>query len=243
VQKAIYYCYKNFRVVKPHWSKFRVSYYCILSFYAFAKQRFDSILFLTSGKVRHKTGVINKEIVEEIYKKKGAIFISIHAGSYPVLGKIYNDHFSDRKLIVPFYNHNRLSIFDFFRNRFKKYGIEVVSLGGSMKDIRPVLLRGGSVVLFLDAELPVRHTEKVTMFNKRIELSTGALWLARKYDLAIIPVVINKKNGRLNAHFYEQIEYKNKGDAPVMQEIANKLEKMVLKNLKTWHVYDQFLLR
>ena len=112
-----------------------------------------------------------------------------------------------------------------------------------MKDIRPVLLRGGSVVLFLDAELPVRHTEKVTMFNKRIELSTGALWLARKYDLAIIPVVINKKNGRLNAHFYEQIEYKNKGDAPVMQEIANKLEKMVLKNLKTWHVYDQFLLR
>jgi lauroyl/myristoyl acyltransferase len=239
--RALYYSYKNHRIINPDWRRVKTAYYTYLSLKSFVKQRYDSFLLLKFGKFKYKSNIVNKKYLDKALKKGGVVFVSIHADSYPLAGKIYGDFYKTKKIIVPFYHHNKVSVFNYFKKKFAPHGIDVVRLGGAMKEVGPILSKGGSIVLFLDVEIPVNRSVKVKMFGKVMNLSTGPHYLAEKYGLTIIPFCVDRKGINMNLRLFKPIAHKGKSKEEVTQEIADVLQKMILMNLKRWHVFDRVL--
>ena len=74
-----------------------------------------------------------------------------------------------------------------------------------MSEVDPILSKGGSIVLFLDAELPVNHAVKVKMFGKDANLSTGPHYLAEKYGLTIVPFCVDRKGKEMRLRLEKKI--------------------------------------
>jgi lauroyl/myristoyl acyltransferase len=239
--RSLYYSYKNHRTINPDWRRVKTAYYTYLSVRSFLKQRYDSFLLLKFGKFKYKSNIVNKKYLDSALKKGGVVFVSIHADSYPLAGKVYGDFYKTKKIIVPFYHHNKVSVFNYFKKKFEPHGIDIVRLGGAMKEVGPILSDGGSIVLFLDAEIPVNRSVEVEMFGKIMNLSTGPYYLADKYGLTIIPFSVDRKGKSLNLRLFKPISHKGKSKEKVTQEIADVLQKMILMNLKRWHVFDRVL--
>jgi lauroyl/myristoyl acyltransferase len=239
--RSLYFSYKNHRIINPDWSRAKTAYYTYLSIKSFIKQRYDSFLLLKFDKFKYKSSIINKKYLDSALSRGGIVFVSIHADSYPLAGKIYGDFYKNKKIIVPFYHHNKVSVYKYFKKKFAPHGIDIVRLGGAMKEVDPILSNGGSIVLFLDAELPVNHELKVKMFGKKMNLSTGPYYLAEKYGLTIIPFCLDRKGKNMKLRIFKPIEHKGKSKEEVTQEVADMLQKMIRISLKRWHVFDKVL--
>lgn len=228
-------------MINPEWRRAKTACYTYLSLKSFVRQRYDSFLFLKYGKFKYKSNIINKKYLDRAFKNGGVVFISIHADSYPLAGKIYGDFYKSKKLIIPFYHHNKVSVYKYFKKKFAPYGIEIVRLGGAMAEVDPILSNGSSIVLFLDVEIPVNHAVKVKMFGKDMNLSTGPHFLAEKYGLTILPFCIDRKGKDMSLRLFKPIDHKGKSKEEVAQEVADILQKMIRMNLKRWHVFDRVL--
>jgi len=239
--RSLYHSYQNHRIVNPDWSKTKTAYYTYLSVKSFLKQRYDTLLLLRFGKFKYKSNIVNKKYLDKALKKGGVVFVSIHADSYPLAGKVYGDFYKTRKIIVPFYHHNKVSVYKYFKEKFAPHGIDIVRLGGAMKEVDPILKSGGSIVLFMDVEIPVNRSVKVKLFGNDMNLSTGPHYLAEKYGLTIIPFCVITKGKEMNLRLFTPIEHKGKSKEEVAQEIADALQKMILISLKKWHVFDRVL--
>jgi lauroyl/myristoyl acyltransferase len=182
-----------------------------------------------------------KEQLDKFLNKNGVIFISVHSGSYPLAGKIFYDNYPNHKIIIPFYKFNKYSIYETYKKLFKKININIIQLGGAMKEIDPVLKKGGSVCLFLDAALPVKNRVTANIFNNRVPFSTGALWLSKKYFKPIIPIYVHDNLGGIVLNVLPEIKTTKKSDRLIMKEISLSIEKMISMTLKQWHIADNFL--
>ena len=233
--------FKNISLIFPKISFIRKVYFVLIGRINFFVSRLKTLLYLFFGFFPYKTRINGKKILDECMRKNGAIFISIHSGSYPLAGKIFHDNYLGHKIITPFYKFNKYSIYEIYKKLFKKININIVQLGGAMKEIDPVLTNGGSVCLFLDAALPVKNSVIAKLFNNPVPLSTGALWLSRKYLKPIIPIYIQDKRQEIILNVLPEIKIAGKNDDLVMKEIALSIENMISITLKQWHIADNFL--
>jgi len=238
---SVYIGYKNHRIINPDWRRVKIAYYTYLSFKSLVRQRYDSFLFLKFGKFKYKSNIINKKYLDRAFKTGGVAFVSIHADSYPLGVKIFGDFYNNRKIIIPFYQKYKVSAYKYFKKKFSSHGVEMVRLGGAMREVESILSKGGSIVLFLDAELPVKHAVRVKMFGKDVSLSTGPYYLAEKYGLTIIPFCVDRKEKNINLRLFKPIEHKGKSKEKVTQEAADIIEKMILMNLRRWQLFDKVL--
>ncbi|EKE14213.1 MAG: hypothetical protein ACD_12C00630G0002 [uncultured bacterium] len=233
--------FKNISVIYPGMSFIKIMYFVIVGRINFFVSRLKTLLYLFFGFFPYKTKINGKRILDEFMSKNGAVFISVHSGSYPLAGKIFYDNYPGHKIITPFYKFNKYSAYGIYKKLFKKININIVQLGGAMKEIQPVLTSGGSVCLFLDAVLPVKNWVKVKIFNKDISLSTGPLWLSKKFSKPVIPIYVQDKGHEIILNVLPEIKIVGKNNDLIMKEITNSIEKMILLTIKQWHIADNFL--
>ena len=239
MKTSVFVGYKNHRIANPDWRRIKTAYYTYLSFKSLVRQRYDSLLFLKYGKFKYKVNIINKKYLDKAFKNGGVVFISIHADSYPLAIKIFRDFYKNKKIIVPFYQQYKVSAYKYLKKKFSKHGVHLIRLGGAMKEVDPILSKGGSIVLFLDAALPVNHSVKVNMFGNEVKMSTGPHFLAEKYGLTIVPFCIDRKGKNMNFRLFKPINHKGKNKEKVTQETADIIEKMILMNFKRWQLFDK----
>lgn len=235
--------YRNIGVVRPEWTAWQKLKTATSGFLCFFHHRYDTFLYLLNGHYPYATKVHGKKILDRHYTNGGAIFFSIHSGPYPLVAEILRKRHSGEQLVVPFYRENTISTYPLFRRIMSRIGISVIALGGAMQKIDPVLSNGGSACLFLDAVLPLRHTSNLKLFEKEVPVSTGAMWLAKKFQKPIIPVYSRKTNGTVELVVLKPIEFNKRPDDEVMNDIGSALETMISDNISQWHVMDRFLLR
>lgn len=233
--------FKNISLAYPKMSFAKKIYFVIFGRTNFFVSRLKTLLFLFFGFFPYKTRINGKEALDKYINKSGAIFISVHSGSYPLAGKIFHDNYPSHKIITPFYKFNKYSAYEIYKKLFKRININIVQLGGAMKEIDPVLANGGSVCLFLDAALPVKNRVNVKIFNNPVPFPTGALWLSKKYSKPIIPIYVEDKGQEIVLNVLPEIKIVGKNDSLVMKEIALSIEKMISVTLKQWHIADNFL--
>lgn len=216
-------------------------YFVIVGRMNFFVSRLKTLLYLFFGFFPYKTKVNGKTILDKCMKKNSAIFISVHSGSYPLAGKILQDNYPNHRMIIPFYKFNKYSIYEIYKKLFKKININIVQLGGAMKEVDPALKNRGSICLFLDAALPVKNSVVVKMFDNPVPLSTGALWLSKKYSKPIIPIYVEDRGREIVLNILPEIKITGKSDSLVMKEIALNVENMISTTLDQWHIADNFL--
>jgi len=235
--------YQNLTIVKPHWSVLKKTIFAINSILSMIFQRIVTMAYLLFGIFPFKVKVNNQEILDKAVKN-GAVFLGVHSGSYPLLGKVIHDLYPEKEVVVTFYHKNKVSFFPIFKKLFKKLGFTIVALGGAMKTIDPILKAGGSMTLFLDARLPVPEdrTVKVKMFGIDRQLSTGPYFLANKYDLEVVPIYVKRTGLTLNVMVLPVIKHQQVDQQTFMNNVAQAVEVMVNDTLKSWQTYDTFLL-
>ena len=91
-----------------------------------------------------------------------------------------------------------------------------------------------SIALMIDQR--VSEGEKVNFFNKPALTTTLPAQLSIKYNLSIIPVMIERSDkNKFKIIFYQEIKassFKNKKE--LTQELNKILEKMIIKNPNEW---------
>lgn len=238
--KQIYYRYKSAGVVRPNWSRWQRLINTFRGLGSFVVHRPASIGLLLFNHFPYHTHIRGKKILDTAIRQ-GAVFFSVHSGPYPLAGRVLKERYPKLNLVAPFFYNKKLSIFPIFQTYFKRLGIQVVALGGAMKHIKPVLEKGGSACLFIDAHLPVKRKVAVAMFGKKIPISTGPLWLARTFRKPLIPIYITHHLGCITVHALPPIEYRYRSDAFVMQQIGQRLEYMINQTLDEWQIADEFM--
>lgn len=235
--------YQNLDVIKPEWSFFKKSLYSVRSILSMIFQRIAVLSFLFFGFFPFKVKINDRKLLDKAMKE-GTVFLGIHSGPFPLAGKIINDFHPDKKVVATFYHKNKISVFPIFRKFFRKLGFTIVALGGAMKEIDPILKGGGSMALFLDARLPVpeKRTKEVKIFGKKRRLSTGAHFLATKYDLNVVPFYVKRKGMTIELYLLPEINYKGVKQEKFLKDVVKSLEYMIEDTLKSWQTYDTFLL-
>jgi|GEM_PF-3592275 len=237
-----YYRYQTLLLIKPKWRWYQKVWNTILAYTSFFHQRLDILGFLVTGIFLYQTKLVGKNYLDQ-YLAKGVIFVSIHSSSYPLAGKILADYYPQLKITAPFYFHRQFSIFPVFKKFFAKLGIQIVPLGGAMKRIGPALEMNQSVCLFLDAELPIKHTQMVAMYGKLVPISSGPAFLAQKYRKPIIPVYLAREAGKVVVHLLKPILVSETDSVQLItQKVATSLETMIDATISEWQVTDRFLL-
>ena len=199
-----YYRYQTLKLIKPNWTVWQKTVNVFEAYLSFFSQRWDILKLQLFKQFTYQVKFQGKNHLTK-YLANGAIFVTVHSSTYPLIGKILNDHYPKIKLTVPFYFHRWFSIFPLFKSVFAKLNITIVPLGGAMKFIGPALEQGESVCLFLDAELPIKHLENVKMFGKIIPISSGPAYLATRYQKPIIPIYLIKKSAVITVKVLQPI--------------------------------------
>ncbi len=238
--KQVYFRYKSTGVVKPNWSRWQRVINTIRGLGSFVVHRPASLALLLFNYFPYRTQIKGKKLLDSAIKQ-GAVFFSVHSGPYPLAGKVLQQRYPRLNLIAPFFYNKKLSIFPIFQKYFKRLGIQVVALGGAMRHIRPVLENGGSACLFIDAHLPVKRKIAVSMFGKKIPISTGPLWLARTFHKPLVPIYVTHHQGCITAHVLPAITYHHKTDDYVMRQVGNTLAFMIEETLDEWQIADEFM--
>ena len=234
--------YQNLTVIKPNWPVYKRALFAVRSVLSMIFQRIVTFLYLFFGVFPFKVKIHNQEILAKAIKN-GAVFLGVHSGSYPLLGKVVHDLYPDKEVVVTFYHKNKISVFPIFQKFFKKLGFTIVALGGAMATIDPILKRGGSMTLFLDARLPVpeKRTQRVKMFGIDRQLSTGPYFLATTYNLQVVPIYVKRTGLTLEVMVLPIIDHQVSQEV-FMKNVAKALEIMIDDTLKSWQTYDTFLL-
>ena len=169
-----------------------------------------------------------------INKNKPVIFVSGHFASFELmsmqitkmkinLATIYRP--LNNIFLNPFMEHLRRKYV--CKNQIKK-GISGVRLAIDY------IKKKHSIALMIDQR--VSEGERVNFFNKPALTTTLPAQLAKKYDLEIVPVFIERElNGKFKIEFQKQINPKNFKNKLEITKMLNKtLEKMIIRNPGQW---------
>ena len=231
--------YDSLAIILPKAQWHRRAWLTVRSWLSVLFQRMGVLTLLLFDYFPFTVSLANKKALDDAIKQ-GAVLLTVHSGSYPLLGKVFGRFYPRKQLAVTFYHARKISFFPLFRKLFKRMGVTVIALGGAMKEIEPILKSGGSMVLFLDAKLPITRTEKVWLFGKERHLSTGPYWLAKKYGLTVLPLYVKRKGLTLSIQTLPAIPHQRQTQQQFMQQVALALEKMITDTLPSWQRFDRF---
>lgn len=233
--------YDSLTIINPELLWYEKTWLTIRSWLSIIFQRIVVMALLIFNVFPFKVKIHGKKTLDKALAR-GAVFLPVHSGPYPLLGRLLDRYYPGKKIAVTFYYAKKLSFFKIFRRFFRRMGVTVIALGGAMKEIQPILDAGGSMVLFLDAKLPINRTEKVKLFNKNMQLSTGPYYLAKRYDLMVVPIYVKRRGLTLDVRVLPAIPHKKTTKRRFMQTVAMSVEKMIVDTLPSWQIYDRFLL-
>ena len=175
-----------------------------------------------------------ENIYENLKNNKPVIFVSGHFANFELmameitkmnikLASIYRP--LNNKFLNPFMEHIRKK---YVCNKQIKKGINGV------REVIDYVKKDYSIALMIDQR--VSEGEKINFFGKEALTTTLPAQLAKKYNLDIIPVYIERvKNNNFLIEFQKPVNPKNFGNKLELSKELNKvLEKMILKNPGQW---------
>jgi lauroyl/myristoyl acyltransferase len=238
---ALLYRYWTMRYVRPEWSRIHRAAHLGGALFKFARYRVETFLFLIFGYMPYRVKWFGKDELDLAIAHGGAVLMTVHSGPYPLAGRFFRDAYPETPLVAPFFWRSKLSSFTLFRRLFKRLDITVVALGGAMKEIGPALEHGGVVLTCMDAALPVKRTQPVRMFDRQgVRLTTGPLWLSRKYRISVIPMYVREEDGFLEMHLLPALSVADLPDDRAMAIIGSTVERMIEATVDQWQAMDEF---
>ena len=181
----------------------------------------------------HVTIEGGKELKELLIKGKPVIFVSGHFANFELMSmEISKMNIKLATIYRPLNNYFLNPFMEYLRKKYIcanqiKKGIKGV------KESISFLKSGYSIALMIDQR--VSEGEKIDFFNKSALTTTLPAQLAKKFNIPIVPVFINREEDNFKIKFFSAIKFSDKHNKFEISENLNKiLEQMISNNPNQW---------
>ena len=177
----------------------------------------------------------NENILEEIKKnKKPVIFVSGHFANFELMSiEITKKNISLATIYRPLNNFFLNPFMEYLRKKFVCSN-QIKKGRSGVKESINFLKKNYSVALMIDQR--VSEGEKINFFGKKALTTTLPAQLAKKFNLNIVPIYIERKN--TNSFFmeiYNPITISQlKSKVEISLELNKILEEMISRNPNQW---------
>jgi len=176
---------------------------------------------------------IKVEGVENIYealkKGKGAILISVHAGSWELANILCANFGFPFYLFVKGQNLPRLN--ELLNNYRRQKGCRIITKEGGLKQLIDSLKNNAAVGITLDQG--GKGGDLVEFFGRFASMSTGGIKLALKYGCSVVPVYFTREHGpKIKVLVGKELQLSKTGDAE--RDLRDNLKKAT-------YVFEEFI--
>jgi len=186
--------------------------------------------FIISGK---------ENIDSSLRKGKGLIFLTAHIGNWELGGMALS--LLGYPLMAIALDHKDPRINNFFKMRRQSKGIEVVSLGSSVKQCYRGLRNNKIVALLSDREFGKSGYESDFLGRKKI-IPRGAAVLALRTGAPLVPVfVIRQGLNQIKIECLPALDIRdNSSELDVIKKYAKIMEEYIYKYPSQWLMFREF---
>lgn len=216
-----------------------IAKYCFYNMTLWIKSTIENS-FVKKDDIENNFEYINKNIIDDALKsEKKVIFISAHFGNFEILGYAINAYVTP---IVHVVRESNFKEIDTFVNDARaKTGAEIIYKQGAMKKLVRAVKQNKVVSLVIDQNINHFEGTAIKFFGHDSYQTSGAAFLARKFDAIVIPVAIfnQEEEDKYTIKFYqpiEKIETENqKEDIKKLTQLqANAMEVIIKEDPKQW---------
>ena len=184
--------------------------------------------------------IVGRENLDKARKDgKGAILLTAHIGNWELAGMALS--LFGYKLMVIALDHKNSKINDFFNKRRLSKGIEVVSLGASIKRCYRGLRNNKFVAILGDRDFS-RTGYSLDFLGRKKEIPRGPAVLALRTGAPIIPVLVTRQGlDRLEIECLSPIEIsKGTDEIGLMKKYLKIIEDRIYKIPSQWLMFREF---
>jgi KDO2-lipid IV(A) lauroyltransferase len=190
--------------------------------------------FISKKELAKKVEFVNLDSVKE-YLDKPVVFISAHYGNWEMLPLILGGVLEIpmtvvvRDIDIEFVNR-------FFKKNRERFNIKTVDKKGALR----VLIKDArkrSIGIFVDQNTPRKKGVDVEMFGLKALQTPSAALIAKKFDLPIIPVFIQRFGKRYKVIFKEPIFEKDIDKS--VQAQSDIIEQMIKEKKDEWYWFHR----
>lgn len=201
--------------------------------------------FLRSSKIdrayadKHFTIVGKENLDAALRRGKGAVLLTAHIGNWELGGMALS--LSGYPLMVIALDHADPKINDFFKRKRQSKGMEVVSLGTSIKQCYKGLKENKVVALLGDREFGNSGYSLPFLGRSKI-IPRGAAALVLRTGASLVPVFITRRGlDRIVVECLPSLEILNEtSELEIVTRCIKIIEEQIYKNPSQWLIFREF---
>jgi len=181
----------------------------------------------------------NEEVVRRVQKEgRPIVFITSHYGAWELGGTMLSALIEP--VMIVYKNMNNKYFQDYLLSSRKKWRMKYVERKGATRAILKQLRSGGAIALLIDTNVNKKDSINVEFLGKPTGQIKTTAYFARKFNAAIIPLLIHTKdNENYTVKFYDEIvppktDDEEKDLKVSVQMQTDWLSKEILKEPKPW---------
>lgn len=181
-----------------------------------------------------------REFIDDAIKEgKGAILSTIHMGNWEVAGMALS--LLGYPIIAIALDHKDPRINNFFKKRRESKGMEVVSLGISIKKCYKGLKNNKLVAILGDRDFS-NSSYPLDFFGRKKNIPRGPAVLSLRTGAPIIPVIITRQGiDRLNFECLPPLQVSSEtSELELTKDYAKIIEMQIHKNPSQWLLFREF---
>lgn len=211
----------------------------------FAKKVYENFVYnifeiiknrnITKEKLLKKVEFVGLEKVRK-YLDKPVVFISAHYGNWEMMPLIIGG-ILEIPITVVVRDLDNPVLNKYIKSNREKFNIKTVDKKGALKKLIKAVKEGRSVGLFVDQNTAKNEGEDVEMFGLKALHTPSAALIAKKFDLPIIPVFIQRYGDKYKIIFKEPIFEKDVKKS--VQAQSDVIEEMIKQKPDEWYWFHR----
>jgi len=208
---------------------------------AFAKKIFENVVFNLFELIKNR-GISKEQLSKKVefegfekvkkYLDKPVVFISAHYGNWEMMPLILGG-LLEIPMTVVVRNLDNKFLNKFFKTNRERFNIETIDKKGALKGLMKAIKNSRSVGIFVDQNTAKSEGIDVEMFGLKALHTPSAALIAKKFNIPIIPVFIQRNGNKYKIIFKDPILEK---DIQKSVELQSKvIEKMIEEKPEEWY--------
>jgi KDO2-lipid IV(A) lauroyltransferase len=178
----------------------------------------------------------------EKYLKSPAVFISAHYGNWDMISLTLGEILEIPMTVVireKSYKFKFLNslLLRFFKKSKEKLNIKTIDKKGALKGLMKAVKEGRSIGIFVDQNTAENEGVDVKMFGFKALQTPSAALLAKKFNLPIIPVFIQRNGDKYKVIFKDPIFEKDINKS--VQAQSDVIEEMIKQKPEEWYWFHR----
>jgi KDO2-lipid IV(A) lauroyltransferase len=167
---------------------------------------------------------------------KPAVFISAHYGNWEMMPLILGGVL-EIPMTVVVRNLDNKFLNEFFKTNRERFNIKTIDKKGALKGLMKAIKDQRSVGIFVDQNTAKNEGLDVIMFGLKALHTPSAALLAKKFDIPILPVFIQRNGKKYKIIFKDPILEK---DVQKSVELQSKvIEEMIKEKPEEWYWFHR----